>query len=277
MLWLVLMLAVAGVFIYRADKKIRERFEDKFNPHEWDLPRSVDLTADINAKISGALSDASPAVMSPVSVRLDYEKKLSVFKTSHIQIFKALHAAVANDYVLLANVNVADVLNIGAIQNVLAMKTAQKNIAEKYFDFLVCDKNSVSALCAIVVGDGLEPLLVTACESASLPLARFKIQSAYDPVVIRASILNALGVSEITAVHASGAVFDNQESGLEIREVPELPPQKVAMAADGINIELCPQCSAVMIKRKAKNGTAAGQLFWICSDYPKCRGMLPVK
>ncbi|RZA06260.1 MAG: hypothetical protein EOO68_05290, partial [Moraxellaceae bacterium] len=48
-------------------------------------------------------------------------------------------------------------------------------------------------------------------------------------------------------------------------------------AESGITLELCPKCSSVMLKRKAKNGAAAGQLFWICSTYPRCRGMLPIK
>lgn len=276
MLWLVLMLVAAGFFIYRADKKIKTKFEDKFNPHEWDLPGSVELPVNTKPQTVLAPSAVSQIANAPVDVSLSYQKKPSVFNQSHAKIFKALQAAVANDYVLLANVNVADALSIGAIQNVLAMQTAQKMLAEKTFDFLVCDKNSLSPLCAIVIGDSLEPYLVTACEAAHLPLARFTVQANYDSSVIRASILNALGISEITPAQTNQTSYGNKESALEIRDEPEATT-KVALVDSGIDLELCPQCSAVMVKRKAKNGAAAGQLFWICSDYPKCRGMLPVK
>ncbi|GAA3714263.1 restriction endonuclease [Oceanisphaera sediminis] len=34
----------------------------------------------------------------------------------------------------------------------------------------------------------------------------------------------------------------------------------------------CPRCTAPMVKRKAHQGANAGQLFWGCSKFPKCRG-----
>lgn len=38
----------------------------------------------------------------------------------------------------------------------------------------------------------------------------------------------------------------------------------------------CPKCSASMIKRKARQGARAGQEFWGCSQYPKCRGIVNI-
>jgi len=34
----------------------------------------------------------------------------------------------------------------------------------------------------------------------------------------------------------------------------------------------CPKCSSVMVRRTAKRGANAGNSFWGCSDYPRCRG-----
>ena len=34
----------------------------------------------------------------------------------------------------------------------------------------------------------------------------------------------------------------------------------------------CPTCGAVMVKREAKRGASAGNVFWGCSTYPICRG-----
>ncbi len=33
----------------------------------------------------------------------------------------------------------------------------------------------------------------------------------------------------------------------------------------------CPQCGSPMVQRQVKNGDRAGQTFWGCSQYPKCR------
>lgn len=37
----------------------------------------------------------------------------------------------------------------------------------------------------------------------------------------------------------------------------------------------CPKCGSQMIRRIAKQGANAGQAFYGCSSYPKCRGILP--
>ncbi|MHB1092404.1 restriction endonuclease [Thiobacillus sp.] len=37
----------------------------------------------------------------------------------------------------------------------------------------------------------------------------------------------------------------------------------------------CPECQSRMVKRKAKRGTHAGQMFWTCSRHPDCRGRRP--
>ncbi|TAA41888.1 nuclease [Corallincola spongiicola] len=38
----------------------------------------------------------------------------------------------------------------------------------------------------------------------------------------------------------------------------------------------CPRCGAAMVLRKAKRGANAGNEFWGCGDYPKCRAVLDI-
>jgi len=39
---------------------------------------------------------------------------------------------------------------------------------------------------------------------------------------------------------------------------------------------LCPKCGATMIKRQAKRGTYTGNVFWGCSNYPKCKCIINI-
>jgi restriction system protein len=39
----------------------------------------------------------------------------------------------------------------------------------------------------------------------------------------------------------------------------------------------CPDCGKRMILRKARKGAHAGEPFWGCSNYPRCRGTRPVE
>ena len=38
---------------------------------------------------------------------------------------------------------------------------------------------------------------------------------------------------------------------------------------------ICPKCNTQMVKRTAKRGNNAGQAFWGCSNFPKCRVTQP--
>jgi predicted RNA-binding Zn-ribbon protein involved in translation (DUF1610 family) len=38
----------------------------------------------------------------------------------------------------------------------------------------------------------------------------------------------------------------------------------------------CPQCGTATIQRTAKRGQFAGQRFWGCAKYPKCKGILKI-
>lgn len=57
------------------------------------------------------------------------------------------------------------------------------------------------------------------------------------------------------------------------QSLPESAPREVQSAPE---TQVCPKCASVMIKRKARQGTRAGQEFWGCSRFPKCRGILNV-
>ena len=43
---------------------------------------------------------------------------------------------------------------------------------------------------------------------------------------------------------------------------------------DSVGSPICPRCGNAMVLRKAKRGASAGNQFWGCSAYPRCRQML---
>lgn len=61
--------------------------------------------------------------------------------------------------------------------------------------------------------------------------------------------------------------------------VPEVPPLCPAapLATENAEVPLCPICGEPMIRRKATRGDNAGQEFWGCSKYPKCRGIVNIR
>jgi len=58
-------------------------------------------------------------------------------------------------------------------------------------------------------------------------------------------------------------------------------PSRKAAADSGVAVvaqpnPMCPQCGTPMIQRTAKKGQFAGQPFWGCGRYPKCKGILKI-
>jgi restriction system protein len=45
-----------------------------------------------------------------------------------------------------------------------------------------------------------------------------------------------------------------------------------ASVGSGIPAPVCPACGSAMVKREAKRGANAGNAFWGCTTYPRCRG-----
>jgi restriction system protein len=45
--------------------------------------------------------------------------------------------------------------------------------------------------------------------------------------------------------------------------------------APAASMPACPRCGSTMVKRTAKKGQHAGDVFWGCSTYPACRGVRP--
>ncbi len=64
-------------------------------------------------------------------------------------------------------------------------------------------------------------------------------------------------------------------SGPQPAAAPSSVEDKPALRTD--TVPSCPKCGGAMVKRIARKGPNAGQAFWGCSEFPKCRGTLPFK
>ncbi|HOY22534.1 MAG TPA: DUF2726 domain-containing protein [Cellvibrio sp.] len=267
MFWAILILTLFvvafGLAIYRIDKNAKAKYEKNFNPNEWQLPGHIELPAPVESQLK--IQPQPQSSLPAANVKVTHETKPSVYSGAQCTFYKALEAALESEFALLTNINAADVIAVVA-SNTLATQAALNNLTGKQFAFVVCDKVQLTALCVIDFGCAVDVQLKAVCESARLPLMSFNALTDYDSPLLRAKILNAIGLKDSRAEL-------NNESALDI--VDEQPVNN--LKDNGIDLVLCPDCSAVMLKRKAKNGENAGKLFWICSTYPKCRGMLPVK
>lgn len=88
-------------------------------------------------------------------------------------------------------------------------------------------------------------------------------------------------------VVASGQFTDDARSFAEGRSIELVDTQSLLslvgqtasspLRARGSSVAspLCPKCANEMVLRKATKGENAGQSFWGCARYPRCRGTRP--
>jgi restriction system protein len=59
--------------------------------------------------------------------------------------------------------------------------------------------------------------------------------------------------------------------------ITTLVQQSGNMYAQPEAVRACPKCGSEMVLRVAKKGLHAGKIFWGCSKFPECRGMVSVE
>lgn len=145
------------------------------------------------------------------------------------------------------------------------------------------------------------------CESADLPLIRVAAKRSYDVEDLREllaghgivdTVTPEQGVTAMTALENDPEPAENVNPSVSVlptapveqpltdapeKESPtalptELPDESQATSAEPAAEEQseespeCPKCSSPMGLRKASKGPNAGTVFWVCNDYPVCKG-----
>ncbi len=73
--------------------------------------------------------------------------------------------------------------------------------------------------------------------------------------------------------------FRSPANTAQTPETPQAPEVTGPVAVTPENAEqiLCPKCGAVMVRRKAAKGPNAGNEFYGCSNFPKCRCIIAIQ
>jgi len=61
----------------------------------------------------------------------------------------------------------------------------------------------------------------------------------------------------------------------ELKKKPSSVNVNPILADSQPTVNNCPLCGSEMVLRTAKKGPKAGENFWGCSAFPKCRGKKP--
>jgi len=214
-----------------------------------------------------------------------YAKKQFLFSQAERSFLGVLNQAIGEEYLVFGKVRIADIVEPQRNLDNSVRQKALNRISSKHFDYVLCAKEDLSVVCVIELNDQShqqlkrqerDAFLVGLCQTVSLPLVQVPAQRTYLVSEIRTKVMDALG-------------RNSQEPSLEPAnvETPAIPVSP--LAGETLNVAgreetqevvsvaetpSCPKCAAPMVRRQAKAGSNAGQEFWGCSTFPKCRGVI---
>lgn len=190
---------------------------------------------------------------SPTKSEHAYRKLGALFTPAERSFFGVLQQAVAGDNVLVfGKVRVADVITPEKGATKPTWQTAFNKISAKHFDFILCNQDDLSVICAIELDDSShnnakqksrDRFLESACGSANFPLVRVPAKKSYNIESIKLSLQSYLSNDNAEITSFAPKSLDKQ----------------------------CPECSSAMVIKVAKKGKSVGNEFWGCSSFPTCR------
>ena len=88
------------------------------------------------------------------------------------------------------------------------------------------------------------------------------------------SITENLSVDQINVIYDKLYPYTQVSSDVKAKHISDIKAsveKRGEIISDDKNNEICPKCGGKLVLRQAKNGAHAGERFWGCSNYPKCK------
>lgn len=221
-------------------------------------------------------SDEQPAPVFPYRIRDDF---LSPAERSFYQVLKSV---VGTRLLICPKVSLADLFYVKS-SDTSEYRVYTNKIDRKHVDFVLCDPQTLTPVAGIELDDKSharadrrqrDTFVEGVFAAAGLTLLRMRVQRGYQAQEIKALLEGILpadsGDIEPTTIHAPTLdqaahpepLSSNGHQHHEEKSVVVAPP-------------VCPKCGSEMILRTARKGNNQGQQFWGCSNFPRCRVMLP--
>lgn len=208
-------------------------------------------------------------------VDFPYQSKDVLCSPAERSFLGALDKIVGKKYRIFAKVRLADIIDVQRQRSASARQRAFNRIAGKHVDFIVCNASDLSIVGAIELDDkshlkkgrrDRDQFLDKALEAAGVPMLRVKAQSTYSIKEVSSGLDSAFNVKvggkleEIPDSSETG----KQPNGKQLDEA-------IDNSNAGSVAPVCPKCGGELIERVATKGQYAGQKFWGCSNFPKCK------
>ena len=138
------------------------------------------------------------------STNFKYESLEEMLSSTEHSFFLVLKESLSNDYEIFAKVRITDVLTPDEIFNLRNWNAAFYKTSPKHFDYILCEKRTLSVVAVIELEDrnhdqrktrARDSFVEKACRTAGFKLLRFPSRSSYHSQAVRDIIINSLNPS----------------------------------------------------------------------------------
>lgn len=131
---------------------------------------------------------------------MPYRVEGRLFSPSEARLLTALDAAVGPGRRIFGKVPIEDVIGVERRGGRQLQERAFARLAERRFDFLICDAQSLRVLCAVdltgdrrrLFGTRADATLERVCRAAGLPLVTVTAAEHYDPAELAEALMAAI-------------------------------------------------------------------------------------
>ena len=180
----------------------------------------------------------------------------------HRAFFGLLEIAVRDHLTIMPTMPVANILNPRGWRQ----KWLLNRIRNRHIDYILCDRRSLEIKAAVLL-EGKNPsrserntsqLMHRIFDSADLPLLEYHFKPCFDVPTLRREVLSAANMHD-TVLLGNGLLGNGlQGSSDNTATHAEMPD--------------CPKCGQKMQQRRINKGDHIGELCWVCTSYPTCKG-----
>ena len=215
-----------------------------------------------------------PTQAAPAAPRVPehrYRLREDFVSRAEASFFHSLRTVVGDRALIFLKVNLADLLYPPRQEQ---QRAVWNRINRKHIDFVLCDPRTLAPVLAVELDDRShrrqdrverDAFLDDALGNAGLPLLRVPARQGYSPQALAAE-LSRLAPQ---VVHAQGAA-----AAPPTEITPPPAPVGSTDPTDTGQVRPCERCGGEMRVRVARQGTNAGNRFWGCENYPRCRNVV---
>ena len=193
-------------------------------------------------------------------VQYPYYLRDDFLSPAELNFYRVLQMAVSDWAIIFVKVSLGDLFY--AQTGEFGQNQAYRNkIDRKHVDFLLCNPQTIRPILGIELDDkshqradrqARDRFVDEVFAAAKLPIAHITVRQGYP-----SEKLNQYLREKVIAPPQADSKPGEPDAQKESSEAPA-----------------CPQCGAEMVKRTAKTGVNKGKVFWGCSRYPRCRGIM---